>query len=233
MSCLSAWLQSGRSQALSSQKVLDGSRHRVKSTYAKYTIQSHILHGLVGFEVEGCKVGLTERLRPPALALHSTRRAEQMPKFYEWRSRSASLFLGALEHTVFVAKAKRADTADIVHGQQIVKRVEWLRLFFSFTAQFLSASDVITQDDTPCPPVGVGVDPQLLKEVFIWAYGRSAEKYAAVRQLQRCVTPTVGGSEKWDHFGRPRMAARTTRFWTFPCRGSSRKSSRWRAKLPA
>jgi hypothetical protein len=42
-----------------------------------------------------------------------------------------------------------------------------------------------------------------------------------------------GGSEKWGHFGRPRVAPRTIRFSTFPCRGSSRKLSRWRANLPA
>jgi hypothetical protein len=33
----------------------------------------------------------------------------------------------------------------------------------------------------------------------------------------------VGGSENWGHFGRPRAAGRTIRFWTFPCSGSSRK----------
>jgi len=58
-----------------------------------------------------------------------------MPKFDEWRSGPASFFLRASEHAVFVAKTKRADTAEIIHGQQIVKRVERLRpSFFSFTA---------------------------------------------------------------------------------------------------
>ncbi len=60
--------------------------------------------------------------------LDSTRRAQQMPKLDEWRSGPASFFLRALEHALFVAKTKRADTAEIIHGQQIIKRVERLRL---------------------------------------------------------------------------------------------------------
>ena len=51
--------------------------------------------------------------------------------------------------------------------------------------------------------------------------------------LKREADMDVGGSEKWGHFGGPRVAARTILFWTFPCWGRSRKSSRWRANLPA
>ncbi len=87
-----------------------------------------------------------------------------MPKFDEWRSSPASFFQRAPEHAVFVAKTKRADTAEIIHGQQIIKRVERLRHFFSFAAQFLSVFDVITHDDALCPPIWLGVGNRGMEE---------------------------------------------------------------------
>ena len=101
-----------------------------------------------------------------------------MSKLYEWGSRPAFFFLRALEHAVFIAKTKRADTAEIIDGKQIIKRIERLRLFFfSFTAQFLSAFDVIAHDDTPCPPVRLGIGNRCMEErtVFrlamkLWAH---------------------------------------------------------------
>ena len=42
--CRSAGRRSGRSLAASSQSVSNGPQYRAESTYAKYTIQSHILH---------------------------------------------------------------------------------------------------------------------------------------------------------------------------------------------
>jgi hypothetical protein len=87
-----------------------------------------------------------------------------MPKFDERRSSPRSLFLRAPDYAVFVAPTKRADTADIVNGQQIIKRVERLRLLFSFTAELLSAFDLIAHYDAPCPPVGLGVGNRGMEE---------------------------------------------------------------------
>jgi len=88
-----------------------------------------------------------------------------MPKFYEWRSSPASFFLRALEYAAFVAKTKRADTAEIIHGQQIIKCVERMRLsYFSFTAQFLSSFGVIAQNDTPCPSIRLCVGNRSMEE---------------------------------------------------------------------
>ena len=86
-----------------------------------------------------------------------------MSKLDEWRSGSAPFFLCALKQALFIAKTKRADAAEIIHSQQIIKRVERLRFFFSFTAQFLSALDVVAHDDTLCPPIGLGVGNRGMK----------------------------------------------------------------------
>jgi hypothetical protein len=40
-----------------------------------------------------------------------------MSKLDEWRSGPAPFFLRALKHALFVAKTKRADTAEIIHSQ--------------------------------------------------------------------------------------------------------------------
>ena len=73
--------------------------------------------------------------------------------------------LWPLEHAVFAAKTKRADTASILGGEQIIRRVEPLCLvLFPFTAQLLHAFDVLSHDDTPCPPVGPGVDHRGMEE---------------------------------------------------------------------
>ena len=88
-----------------------------------------------------------------------------MSKLDERRGCLTSFLLCALEPAIFVAKTERAETAEIIHSQQIIQRVERLRLFFfSFTAQFLSAFDVIAHDDTPCPPVRLGVGTERVNE---------------------------------------------------------------------
>ena len=88
-----------------------------------------------------------------------------MSKLDERRGCTTSFLLCALEHAVFVAKTERADTAEIIHSQQIIQRVEQLRLFFfSFTAQLLSAFDVIAHDDTPCPTVRLGVGNRRMED---------------------------------------------------------------------
>jgi len=50
--------------------------------------------------------------------------SEQLVQFNQGRRGAATLFRHALEESVFVAKAQRADPARIIHGQEIIKCVE-------------------------------------------------------------------------------------------------------------